>query len=69
MHFEMILDECVRGLGEVSRRERIPVINEILPVTDIAQAEVRTADDDLNKGIEAAVAAIEIIGWRRKLDA
>ena len=67
MHFEMIIDECVRGLGEVSREHRIPIINEILPVTDIGQADSRSANDDFNKGIEAAVAAIEILHWRAGL--
>ena len=66
-HFEMIADECVRGLGAVSRQWRVPIINEILPVANIAQAEARAGDDDLNKGIEAAAAAIEIIDWRRRL--
>ena len=65
-HFEMIVDECVRGLGAVSRKHRVPIINEVLPVTDIAQAQERAADDDLNKGIEAAAAALEIIHWRRR---
>ena len=64
MHFEMIIDECVRGLGEVSREHSIPIINEILPVTDIGQADSRSANDDFNKGIEAAVAAIELLHWR-----
>ena len=64
-HFEMIVDECVRGLGAVSRAARIPIINEVLPVTDIAQAESRARDDEFNKGIEAAAAAIEIVHWRR----
>ncbi len=68
-HFEMIADECVRGLGAVSRRWRVPIINEILPVSDIAQAVARSGDDDRNKGIEAAAAAIEIIDWRRRLPA
>ena len=63
-HFEMIVDECVRGLGAVSRKYNVPIINEVLPVTDIAQAEARAADDEFNKGIEAAAAAIEIIHWR-----
>ena len=66
-HFEMIVDECVRGLGEVSRSARVPIINEILPVADLAQAQARAADDEFNKGIEAAVAAIEIIHWKRRL--
>ena len=63
-HFEMIVDECVRGLGSVSRKYGVPIINEVLPVTDIAQAEARAADDEFNKGIEAAAAAIEIVHWR-----
>ena len=66
-HFEMIADECVRGLGAVSRAEQVPIINEILPVTDIAHARARAADDDLNKGIEAAAAAIEMIHWCREV--
>ena len=66
-HFEMILDECVRGLGSVSRLWRTPVINEILPVTDLDQARARAADDEFNKGIEAAAAAIEVLGWRHSL--
>lgn len=66
-HFEMIIDECVRGLGEVSRRARVPIVNEILPVTELADARARAADDEFNKGIEAAAAAIEIIHWRRQL--
>lgn len=66
-HFEMIVNECVRGLGEVSRRGRTPIINEILPVTDLDQARARAADDEFNKGIEAAAAAIEILHWRHQL--
>ena len=66
-HFEMIVDECVRGLGAVSRKYNVPIINEVLPVTDIAQAEARAANDEFNKGIEAAAAAIEIIHWRHNL--
>lgn len=65
-HFEMIIDECVRGLGEVSRSARVPIVNEVLPVNELAHAEARAADDEFNKGIEAAAAAIEIIHWRRR---
>lgn len=66
MHFEMIVDECSRGLGEVAREKRVPILNEVIPVTDIAQAESRTADDEFNKGIEAAAAAVEMIDWLRR---
>lgn len=67
-HFEMIVDECVRGLGAVSRKYNVPIINEVLPVTDIGQAEARAADDEFNKGIEAAAAAIEIAHWRQAIE-
>ena len=46
---------------------RRPIIVEILPVFDIDQARRRSADDEFNKGIEAAVAALEMVFWRRQL--
>ena len=46
---------------------RRPIIVEILPVFDIDQAERRSADDEFNKVIEAAVAALEMVSWRRQL--
>ncbi len=67
LHFEMISNECMRGLGEVMHEFRRPVVVEILPVFDLAHAEARAADDEFNKGIEAAAAAIEMVAWRRKV--
>ncbi len=64
-HFEMISNECIRGLGDVMHEFRRPIIVEVIPVTDIAHAAARAADDEFNKGIEAAVAAIEMVAWRR----
>ena len=65
LHFEMITNECMRGLGDVMRQYRRPVIVEILPVLEMAHAEARAGDDEFNKGYEAAAAAIEMIHWRR----
>lgn len=67
LHFEMISNESMRGLGQVMHDFRRPVVVEILPVFDIKQAEVRAADDEFNKGIEAAAAAIEMVAWRRSV--
>ncbi len=64
-HFEMISNECIRGLGDVMHEFRRPVIVEVIPVMDIAHAAARAADDEFNKGIEAAVAAIEMVAWRQ----
>ena len=65
LHFEMISQESMRGLGAVMHEFRRPVIVEILPVFTEQQAIDRASDDDFNKGSEAAVAAIEMIAWRR----
>ena len=67
MHFELISEESMRGLGTVMHEFRRPIIVEILPVYDIDQAKKRSADDEFNKGIEAAVAALEMVFWRRQL--
>ena len=67
LHFEMITNECMRGLGDVMRQYRRPIIVEILPVLEMAHAEARAADDEFNKGIEAAAAAIEMVAWRRAI--
>jgi 6,7-dimethyl-8-ribityllumazine synthase len=67
LHFEMISSECMRGLGQVMLQYRRPVIVEVLPVFNIEDAEARAADDEFNKGYEAAAAAIEMIAWRRGL--
>lgn len=69
LHFEMISNECMRGLGNVMLQYRRPVIVEILPVLEIAHAEARAGDDEFNKGYEAAAAAIEMIAWRRSIGA
>lgn len=65
-HFDMIIDSCIQGLTRVARDSLIVVINEILPVVDIEHARARAADDEFNKGIEAAAAAIEMVDWTRR---
>ena len=69
LHFEMISAECMRGLSDAMLKYRRPVIVEVLPVFDIEDARARAADDEFNKGYEAAAAAIEMIAWRRSIGA
>lgn len=66
-HFEMVLEQCTRGLGQVMHEYEIPIINEILPVTEESQLISRCSNDNKNKGIEAAIATSEVIHWRRQL--
>jgi 6,7-dimethyl-8-ribityllumazine synthase len=65
-HFEIVKDLCMSGLERVSFECDIPIINEVLPVVTIEDAYKRAGNDDSNKGLEAGIAAVEVIDWRRK---
>jgi len=66
-HFEMVMNMCAQGLNQVMLEEDVPIINEVLPVTNIDQLIARTGDNEHNKGLEAAIAAAEVISWRRSI--
>lgn len=65
-HFEMISNECIRGFGEVMLEYNTPIIVEVIPVTSINQIIERSGDSPNNKGIEAGIAAVEVVNWRRQ---
>jgi 6,7-dimethyl-8-ribityllumazine synthase len=65
-HFDIVKDLCMSGLERVSFECDIPIINEILPVAAIEDAYKRSGDNESNKGLEAGIAAVEIIDWRRR---
>ncbi len=60
-HFEQIANECARGCMEVSLEYQIPVIFEVLAVYDLKDATERATRVKENKGIEAALTALEMI--------
>ncbi len=66
-HGDMIAQQVYDGLSRLSMERGVPIINEVLPVTDIRHAEDRSRDDRFNKGKEAAVAAAEMVTWRRRV--
>ncbi|NQV90132.1 6,7-dimethyl-8-ribityllumazine synthase [Candidatus Uhrbacteria bacterium] len=65
-HFDMVMNMCAEGLNQVMLEEGVPIIMEVLPVSSLEQLEARSQDNAFNKGIEAAMAAAEIIDWRRR---
>jgi 6,7-dimethyl-8-ribityllumazine synthase len=67
-HYDVIVQTCIRELGKVMYDFEVPIVMEILPVHDIEHAIARTQGDN-NKGIEAALAAIELIALYRKIQA
>ena len=69
MHFEVVVNETVRGLGEVSRAMEIPIFMEIIPALRIEDVIERCRPGEFNKGREAAAAAIHFLNWRDGLRA
>ena len=66
-HFEYVAGECTRGIGEVALNSGKPVAFGVLTVDTLAQAEERSADNDENKGAEAALSAVEMVNLVRAL--
>jgi len=60
-HFEYVAGECTRGLMQVQLATGIPVAFGVLTVDDRAQAEERADPTRMDKGGEAAQAALEMI--------
>ncbi|MBI2617001.1 6,7-dimethyl-8-ribityllumazine synthase [Candidatus Gottesmanbacteria bacterium] len=60
-HFEQIANECARGCTEVSLQYEVPVIFEVLAVYKLQDAIERATRKEENKGVEAALTALEMI--------
>lgn len=66
-HFEIVSMESSRGLMDLSIDRRIPLGNGILTVNTDAQAWARAKADELNKGGDAARAALAMLRIKRRL--
>jgi 6,7-dimethyl-8-ribityllumazine synthase len=66
-HYEVLLQTSIRELGKVMYDFEVPIIMEILPVNQLEHAIARSTGEN-NKGIEAALATIDIISLYRKMD-
>ncbi len=67
-HANLIAESITRSLQNTGVSHLIPVIHEVLLVENAAQAEVRTLGDELNRGREAAEAAVTMIEVMDSLD-
>jgi 6,7-dimethyl-8-ribityllumazine synthase len=68
-HFDYVCDEANRGLGAVARRAEIPVVFGVLTTENHEQARARAGDGPSNKGYEVALAALQMVAFRRRLEA
>ena len=66
-HFQQVADQCIKGCMEVSLKYEIPIIYEVLAVYDIEHAKVRATRKKENRGAEAAISALAMIGVVRAL--
>jgi 6,7-dimethyl-8-ribityllumazine synthase len=64
-HHNIIGDSTAVALQELSVRKQIPVINGILVVNTLAQAEAR-AGEEINRGNEFAQSALEMALFKNK---
>ena len=67
IHFEIVSMESSRGLMDLSVTKKIPLGNGIITVNTEAQAWERARADSLNKGGDAARAAVVMMRIKRRL--
>ncbi len=68
-HFDYIAAEVAKGLAQVSLRTGVPVSFGVLTTNTIEQAVERAGTKMGNKGVEAALAGLEMVGLLSALDA
>ncbi len=66
-HFDIVCHESAAGLSRLSADTGIPVINAILTVESLSQAQERAGGKAGNKGSEAAHVALEMVNLGRRL--
>ncbi|MDO4776718.1 MAG: 6,7-dimethyl-8-ribityllumazine synthase [Cardiobacteriaceae bacterium] len=66
-HFDVVVSEQAKGLGQVALKYDIPVITGVLTTNNIEQAIERAGTKAGNKGSEAALAAIEMVSLLKQI--
>ena len=66
-HFDYVAGEAASGLGAVSLDTDVPVSFGVLTVDSIEQAIERSGTKAGNKGVDAAVTALEMVSLFKKL--
>lgn len=61
-HFEYVSSACAHGIQDVALRHDLPVVFGVLTTDSLAQAKARAGGKHGNKGWDAALTALEMIG-------
>ncbi|HET6267707.1 MAG TPA: 6,7-dimethyl-8-ribityllumazine synthase [Acidobacteriota bacterium] len=68
LHFELISNECARGIQRVAADFGLPVTFGVITSENTEQAVERAGDKSSNKGWEAAMAALEMANAYRHFE-
>jgi 6,7-dimethyl-8-ribityllumazine synthase len=66
-HYQFVAGEAMRGISRVALEHKVPLGNAVLTVESAQQAIERSGDKTMNKGYEAAMAALETASLFRKI--
>lgn len=67
-HFDYVAGECASGIARISVEEQIPVAFGVLTTDSIEQAIERSGTKAGNKGVDAAMSALEMVSLIRNLE-
>ncbi len=67
-HFDLIANECARGVMEVALKHDVPIIFEVLATYNRRDALRRSGENRFNKGLEAAQAALSMLAALSRLE-
>ncbi len=66
-HFDYVCAECAKGIAQVGMESFVPVIFGVLTTENIQQAVERAGSKSGNKGVDAAMAAMEMASLMKDL--
>jgi 6,7-dimethyl-8-ribityllumazine synthase len=66
-HFDYVAGECAKGIATVALKFDVPIAFGVLTVDTIEQAVERAGTKAGNKGVEAAMSAIEMVSLLKRL--
>jgi 6,7-dimethyl-8-ribityllumazine synthase len=67
-HFDLVAGQCAAGLARASEETGVPVAFGVLTTDTIEQAIERSGTKAGNKGVDAALAALELANLLRRMD-
>ncbi len=67
-HFDFVAGECASGIARISVEEQIPIAFGVLTTDSTEQAIERSGVKAGNKGVDAAMSALEMVSLLRNLE-